>query len=204
MMRARHNLHRRALLVGGLILPLIPTLARAAPRPLAFAVFRDKVKIGEHHIAFSGDDGALTATTEAIMIVKLGPVPVFKYKHNAVEKRAEGAFVSLETRTSSNGKAEKVVAEKDGGIIRISCPSGQVTAPAIANPMTHWNPRIFAGPLFNPQNGKMLKVTTAKVGAGHFAIRGETELDDFYDDSGTWSALKGKLDDGSTVEYKRL
>ena len=199
-----HALPRRAILVGGLMLPLMPRLALAAPRALTFAVFRNNAQIGEHHVSFSGDDSALVATTEAVMTVKLGPVPVFKYRHNAVERRSDGGFVSLETRTNSNGKAEKVVAEKAGGVIRISCPSGQVTAPAVANPMTHWNPKIFAGPLFNPQNGKMLKISATKAGPGRVMIRGEAEIDDLYDDAGNWSGLKGKLDDGSTVEYKRI
>ncbi len=194
---------RRAILAGGLALPFLGTSALAAPRALTFVVLRNGTKIGEHHVAFVGDDASLTATTDAVMTVKIGPVPVFKYKHHAVEKRIDGAFASLVTATNSNGKAERVSAEKAGGVIRISCPSGQVTAPPNANPLNHWNQQIFSGPMFNPQTGKLLKVTTRKVEAGHWAIRGETEIDDWYDASGAWLSLKGKLDDGSTVEYRR-
>ena len=194
---------RRAILASGLALPLLGTAVLAAPRALTFAVFRNGTKIGEHHVAFVGDDATLTATTDAIMTVKIGPVPVFKYKHHAVEKRIDGAFASLFTATDSNGKAERVSAEKAGGVIRISCPSGQVTAPLNANPLNHWNQQIFSGPMFNPQTGKLLKITTRRVEAGHWAIRGETEIDDWYDASGAWVSLKGKLDDGSRVEYRR-
>ncbi len=195
---------RRTVLTGGLALPLLGTNALAAPRALTFAVFRNGTKIGEHHVAFSGDDSTLTATTDAVMTVKIGPVPVFKYKHHAVEKRVDGAFTSLVTATDSNGKAERVAAEKAGGLIRISGPSGLVTAPANANPLNHWNQQIFAGPLFNPQTGKMVKATVRKVEAGHWQIRGEVEIDDWYDASGAWQSLKGKLDDGSAVEYRRI
>ena len=195
---------RRALLAGGLALPFLAPTALAAPRSLTFAVLRNGTKIGEHHVAFAGDDASLTATTDAVMTVKIGPVPVFKYKHHAVEKRVDGAFASLVTATDSNGKAERVSAEKAGGVIRISCPSGQITAPANANPLNHWNQQIFGGPMFNPQTGKLLKITTRKVEAGHWAIRGETEIDDWYDASGAWLSLKGKLDDGSKVEYRRV
>lgn len=197
-------LPRRALLTGGLLLPFLGTAALAAPRALTFAVFRNGAKIGEHHVAFSGDDAALIATTDAVMTVKIGPVPVFKYRHHAVEKRVDGVFASLVTATDSNGKAERVSAEKAGGVIRISCPSGQVTAPANANPLNHWNSQIFAGPMFNPQTGKMVKATARRVEAGHWQIRGEVEIDDWYDASGAWQALKGKLDDGSAVEYRRV
>jgi hypothetical protein len=195
---------RRTLLAAGLILPLAPGLALAAPKGLTFAVFRNGTKIGEHHIGFAGDAGALTATTEATMTVKLGPVPVFKYRHHAVERRADGAFVALETTTETNGKTQHLTAASSGGVIRIESAKGALTAPAGANPITHWNPQIFAGPLFDPQNGKMLKVRTSKAGPGHWQIRGETEIDDFYDDAGAWLSLKGKLDDGSMVEYRRV
>jgi len=36
------------------------------------------------------------------------------------------------------------------------------------------------------------------------AIRGEAEIDDFYDEAGAWQSLTGKLDDGSKVEYRRV
>jgi hypothetical protein len=197
--------HRRAILACGLMLPLMPGLARAAPKALTFAVFRNGTRIGEHHVSFTGDAAALTATTEATMTVKIGPVPVFRYLHRALERRTDGVFASLETSTTTNGKAEHVVAERTGGGIRVDCPSGKTTFSPDTNPMNHWNQQIFAGgPLFNPQTGRLLKVRTAKVAPGHWSIRGEAEIDDYYDESGAWQSLTGKLDDGSKVEYRRI
>ena len=97
-----------------------------------------------------------------------------------------------------------MVAERTGGGIRVDCPSGKTTLSADTNPMNHWNQQIFAGPLFNPQTGKLMKVRTARVAPGHWTIRGEAEIDDFYDESGAWQSLTGKLDDGSKVEYRRI
>lgn len=196
---------RRAVLATGLILPLLPRLAWAARKPLTFAVFRNGAKIGDHHVSFSGDGPALTATTDAAMTVKFGPVPVFRYHHHALEHRADGTFASLETKTTTNGKEERVAAERDGGGIRVDCTYGKTTLGPDSNPLNHWDREIFAGgPLFNPQTGKILKIRTAKVTAAHVTIRGEAEIDDFYDESGAWQSLTGKLDDGSRVEYRRL
>ena len=203
MTRTSPALPRRTLLGVGLLLPFAPSLAMAAPKALSFAVFRNGTHIGEHHVSFGGSGDGVIATADAILIVKLGPVPVFKYKHHAVETRAGGDFVSLVTSTDSNGKGEKVSAEKDGGAVRISCASGDVTAPANANPFTHWNSAVFAGPLFNPQTGKIIKAKATKAGAGHWQLRGDTEIDDWYDDAGVWQSLKGKLNDGSMIEYRR-
>jgi hypothetical protein len=197
-------LPRRSILVAGLILPLVPGLALAAPTTLTFAVYRNGAKIGEHHVAFSGDGAELTATTEAVMTVRIGPVPVFRYRHRAVEHRNDGAFASLESDTTTNGKAEHVIAERAGGGVRIDGPSGRTTLGPDTNPMNHWNWQAFTGPLFNPQTGKLMKVRTAKAGPGHWTVRGEADIDDYYDDSGAWRSLSGKLDDGSRVEYRRV
>jgi hypothetical protein len=197
------DLSRRAVLAGGLILPLAPSLAMAAPKDLSFAVFRNGGHIGEHHIAFAGVGDNVTASTEVAMVVKLGPVPVFRYHHHAVERRTGAAFERLETSTLTNGKAEHVVAEKTGGGISVECPSGRETLAADANPLTHWNPKIFEGPLFNPQTGRMMKVRTSRVGPNHWAIRGEVEMDNIYDDIG-WLSARAKAYDGSTIEYRRI
>jgi hypothetical protein len=197
-------LSRRAVLASGLILPLAPRLALAAPRNLTFAVFRNGTKIGEHHVNFAGDEADLIATTDATMLVKIGPVPVFRYHHHALEKHAGGVFASMETTTTTNGKEEHVACERTAGGVRMDCTYGKTTLSADTNPMNHWNEQIFTGaPLFNPQTGKILKVHIAKVAPNHVTIRGETEIDDFYDETGAWQSLTGKLDDGSKVEYRR-
>jgi hypothetical protein len=195
---------RRAVLAGGLILPLAPGLAMAAPKALTFAVFRNGAHIGEQHMSFAGDGATVTATTDVTMLVKIGPVPVFKYHHKAVEKRSNGAFGTLETSTVTNGKNEHVVAEKTVAGISVDGPSGKQLLPGDVNAMTHWDPKIFSGPLFHPQTGKMLKVKASRLGGGHVSIRGEVEMDDFYDDAGAWLSAKAKADDGSAIEYRRI
>lgn len=198
---------RRLILAGGLLLPLAPKLALAAataPKNLVFAVFRNGSHIGEHHISFAGDGAALTATTDAVMSVKIGPVPVFKYHHHAVETRRDGLFVSLETATTTNGKAEHVEAERTDAAVRVNCATGKAMLAANVNPLTHWNARIFDGPVFNPQTGKMLKVHTTREAPNRWAIHGEVEMEDTYDETGAWIAAKAKADDGSTIEYRRV
>ena len=205
---ATHSNHRnptrRAVLAGGAILPLLPHLALAVPKPLTFAVFRNDARIGEHHVTFAGDSSTLTATTEAVMIVRIGPVPVFHYHHHAVETRRDGQFASLETSTVTNGKAERVMAERTSGGVRVDGAYGRATLSADTNPLNHWDQQIFTGPVFNPQTGRVMKVRFARPAPDHWSIRGEAEIDDYYDESGAWQALTGKLDDGSKVEYRRL
>lgn len=195
---------RRELILGGMGLALVPSAALAVPSRLAFQVFRNGSKVGEHVVAFTGDDNARTATTNVVMTVKVGPVPVYKYKHQAIEKWVDGKFASVETTTNGNGKVTNVSARQMGTYVQINGPAGAVRGPANALPLSHWNQGNFGKPLFNQQEGKMLKVTCTQVGTGHWQVRGEAQIDDFYDAAGNWSGLKGKLEDGSDMEYRRI
>jgi hypothetical protein len=194
---------RRELIGGGVAL-LVPGMALAAPSRLAFQVFRNGTKVGEHQMSFAGDDDSRTITTNVDMVVKVGPVPVYKYKHTATERWADGRFVSIDATTNGNGKIQKTSARALPGFVQITGPKGAVRGPADAVPLSHWNQASFGKPLFNQQEGKMLKVTCTKVKTGHWQVRGEAEIDDFYDAGGNWLALQGKLDDGSKMEYRRI
>src|SRR4051794_7454402 len=159
---------RRELILSGAGLLLAPCAALAAlPGKLAFQVFRNGTKVGEHQVVFTGDDAARTATTNVAMTVKIGPVPVFKYKHQAVEKWVDGKFASIDTTTDNNGKIQKASAKAMGTHVQITGPAGAVRAPADALPLSHWNQGNFGKPLFNQQEGKLLKVKCTQVGAGH-------------------------------------
>lgn len=209
---------RRALLAAGLSLAA-PSALAAGPSGgrLSFAVFRNDVKVGEHVMVFSGDPSAPLVTTDVAMQVRLGPVPVYRYTHHAVERWTGGRFASLDTTTNSNGKREKVTARRSSEGLTIETLKGPVIAPPTAAPLTHWNAEVFGKPLFNPQEGKVLKVSASRKGASQIAlangrkidaqlwsIRGETEIDDWYDANGVWSGLKGRVQDGSMIEYRRL
>ncbi|MBL8555623.1 MAG: hypothetical protein JNL41_15225 [Phenylobacterium sp.] len=204
-MSERLPIARRELILGGAAALILPPAAWAAlPPRLSFQVFRNGTKVGEHVVSFSGDDDARTATTNVAMTVKVGPVPVYKYRHTAIEKWVDGKWLSVDTTTDGNGKVTKVSARQMGGYVQINGPAGAVRGPANALPLSHWNQGNFGKPLFNQQEGKMLKVTCTQVKPGQWQIRGEAEIDDFYDAQGNWLALKGKLEDGSRMEYRRV
>ena len=204
MAHAQLTLPRRALLTGVLALPLAPRLALAAPRGLTFAVLRNNSKIGEHHVAFADAADGVTATTDAEMIVKIGPVPVFKYHHHAVETVRAGVMANLETSTVSNGKQEHVVAERTPGGVAVDCPAGRMTLAANISPLNHWNEKSFPGPFFNPETGKPMKLAVSRAGPGRWLLRGDVDMEDFYDEAGVWLGAKAKGTDGSAVEYRRI
>lgn len=187
----------------------------SAQGPLVFEVRRDGHAIGRHQVRFRRDGARLTAIQAASLVVKLGPIPVFRYRHDAVERWEAGRFARLETTTVTNGRREQVTATAGPGGVRIESAHGLLVAPADAAPLTHWNPRALDRPLFNPQTGRMLKVRASRrtddpppfpgvAAAFLWALRGETEIDDWYDADSVWLALRGRAPDGSVLEYRRV
>jgi hypothetical protein len=209
-------LNRRRLICAGALL-IAPQAWAAAPAGgrLRFDVFRGGKRIGEHVMSFTRTGPTLLVVTEATMVIRLGPIPAFRYSHRAREEWRDGRFLALETSTSSNGKRESVTARRHEGEVRIETRTGALTAAADASPLTHWNSGVLDGPLFNPQTGRNLKVVASrrpgapadpvpgKPPATGWSLRGEAEIDNWYDDAGVWLALRGRLPDKSNMEYRR-
>lgn len=208
---------RRGILSGALAAIATPALALAHPPALAFAAIRNGRRIGEHRLAFAVSGDELTVRVRAEMAIKLGPVTVYRYLHEVTERWRGDTFVRLESRTSSNGARESVIAQRAAGGVTIQAAGKTTAAPANALPFTHWNPLIANAPLFNPQTGKLLKLTARDLGPARttgfrgepiegrrLAFRGDAEIDNWYDGAGTWAGLRGRLDDGSLMEYRRL
>ena len=214
---------RRSILYGCLALCLTPLRARAAtnsvPRNgrLAFQVFRKGAHLGEHTMTFTRDGDRLNVQAEVDITVKFGPLTVLQYRHQAKERWRGAAFVGLETMTVSNGQRQHVTAEHMDDGVRIEPAAGAAyLAPSGAMPLSHWNRQALASPLFNPQDGKPLRETIVLKGeetvrladgrsapATRYALTGEAEVDDWYDEDGIWTALRGRVKDGSFLDYRR-
>jgi hypothetical protein len=226
--RARIGMGRRAFLASGaagLALPWLgPGRARAAlsgipaDGKVAFKVMRKGAHIGEHSLTFSQDGDSLTVTTDVRITVHIGPVPVYHHVQHCIEHWKGDRFVGLESTTSSNVSHDVVTARRAADGLRIEPGSGApFTAPAETLPLTHWNRFAYQGPLFEPQNGKLLKEALVAraddmialadgtmIKATRWSVTGDGVMDDYYDAGGVWAGLHVKVRDGSRVEYLRL
>jgi hypothetical protein len=218
---------RRAFLIGGagLALPALSAAsAHAAPSgvpvdgKVAFKVMRKGAHIGEHVLTFAQDGDSLTVQVDVRITVRIGPVPVYHYVQRCTEHWKGDRFVALESATSSNVSHEKMSARRTADGVRIEPASGApFTAPADTLPLTHWNRFAYQGPLFDPQVGKLLKLTLVSRGddmveladgssvkAVRWSVAGDGTMDDYYDANGVWTGLHVKVQDGSQVQYLRL
>jgi hypothetical protein len=184
---------------------------------VAFQVKRHGSIIGTHEVVFEQAGSTLRAKIDCKLRVKFGPITLFRYHHKAIEQWQDGKFVSLETETDNDGTGLGVTARVTAAGVAISTRDGKsCLAPPNALPLTHWNVACMATPLFNPQDGTILPVSAACEGhdtvtlangttvpATRYALKGEAPIDDWYDGTRTWTALRAQVADGSTLDYQR-
>jgi hypothetical protein len=211
---------RRVALAAAFVLAAGMRPAEAAGRPglLRFEARRSGRRIGEQQTSFEGRGAGLVVRTVADFAVKLGPVTLYRYRHEAIERWDGDRLAGLDARTNQNGRMLHVSAESEAGGVRILAASGDATrAPPTAAPFSHWNREFARRPLFNPQDGRLLRQTASaaqpalvrladgsSISGVCVRFSGDAEIEDYYDQDGVWAGLVGKLKDGSALEYRRL
>jgi hypothetical protein len=202
---------RRRFLTGSAALLACPAWAQT-PARLHFSVFHNGMKVGDHELTFDRSGGDVTVATRVRMTLAIAGLLTVSYAHVAREHWTGGRFQTLETRTDTSGKIERVSAKRTADGISVDRKGGTFLLPADALPLTHWNPQVFSGPIFNPQNGKIMKVTASRAdnpppggarAASSWMLSGESQVEDWYDAAGVWTALRGRLPDRSTMEYRQ-
>jgi hypothetical protein len=212
----------RRLFVAGLAAAAIwPAAASALPVPkarrLAFDVVRKGKKIGWHRLSFDQADDETRVTVDVALRVALGPIPLFRYQHHAIELWRGDQFVSVEANTVQNGDKMRVVARRLPNGVSVDGPKGRFTSSADTLPATHWNRRMLEAPFLNTQTGEVQRPKVERRGwttipaanggtlrAEHFVMSGEVDLETFYDEGPTWAGLRFKGGDGSTITYQRV
>lgn len=216
----RSLISRRAALAAGFALAAGMRSAEAAagPRLLRFEASRSGRRIGEQQTSFERRGEALIVRTVADFAVKLGPVTLYRYRHEATERWDGFRLEGLESRTNQNGRMLRVSVEAEAGGVRILAASGAPTrAPPTAAPFSHWNREFARRPLFNPQDGRLLREMASAAEPAQVRLAdgssiagvcvrfsGDAKIEDYYDQDGVWAGLVGRLQDGSALEYRRL
>jgi hypothetical protein len=209
---------RRAILAGSVALAGMPTPGVALPSDLSFDVLRDGTRVGQHVIGFARAGDLVTATIRVEIVVRLGPIALFRYTHSAREIWRGDRFQELSSETNDDGKPFRVNMSRDGQqvIVEGSARPRAVVSPDTI-PLTHWNVLCMRRPLVNPQDGLPIASRVVEhgtdnfqtsggrtIGARRYSLVGTVTLDDWYDDTPLWTGLRTKARDGSMVEYRKV
>lgn len=180
-----------------------------ANNDLSFRIVRKGSVIGSHHLEFTPSEDALTVRIAVEILVKFGPITLYRYNHRNVEHWEAGKLISMEAETNDDGSKNAVRLRRRSDEILVESANGvSYVAPHNAIAATHWNMTELQVPMVNPQNGQLLQPTVTKAASdgpgGHFVLSGDVDLELWYDKDQTWSSLAFKADDGTIISYERI
>lgn len=199
-----------------LVAAAIPAVAAELPATLtasesvnSYEVLRNGKRIGSHEIRFSREGDALRVVAETNMKVKFLFITAYKYRYVSEEVWRDGQLLSVETEVNDNGKERFSRAVLNGDGYKVARTDGADIIPTSFMTTNHWNDDAPAySRLFNTITGKINEVTftpveAAKGGAGQeFSVRGELNINTFYDPAGHWLGMVFEHTDGSEIEFR--
>lgn len=170
----------RLLLTLVLIFSLGTVPAYAGELDANFLIKRKDKVIGFHRVEISDTENGQRVETTIEMKVKFGPIPVFRYKHAAVEEWLDGALVSLNSATDRNGKDMFVRAARTEEGLKLDGTRYAGPVPEGALPSSYWNKALLeATTMINTQHGKIMDIEVTSLGlteAEHGTVAEEYKL----------------------------
>ncbi|MFC4723864.1 DUF6134 family protein [Glycocaulis abyssi] len=216
-----------AILASVMVLAVAAPLAHGAipadPRggeTIQFNVYRGNSSFGTHEVRFSRSGEELTAEISVRLRAGVGPLTVFRYEHDSVERWRGGQLVTLEGETLKDGDRFPVAAARNGsGIVSEGVlPEGErhtEELPRDIIPSSHW--RGYEEDLrriLNTEHGDAMEVTITDMGmeqieadggtiqARRIRLEGTLTVDLWYDENGFWAGCEFEAR-GQRIRYVR-
>ncbi|HTP74474.1 MAG TPA: DUF6134 family protein [Burkholderiaceae bacterium] len=182
-----------------------------------FRVLLDGTPVGEHRFRSTvSDDGAeRTLTSDAAFTVRWLGVPVYRYRHHAVERWRGDCLLTVSADTDDNGQRSRVAAAQAGDVFEVSAPA-PTRARGCVMSFAYWNPALRTQQrLLNAQSGRIEPVRVEPIdgrsgwaqrpaGANGWRISGLSQpIDVWYSAEGEWIGLDTRVDGGRVLSYRR-
>lgn len=181
-----------------------------------FDVLRDGSSIGRHQLVMLQNGDTTEVHIDILLEVGLGPIVLYRYEQENREIWRDGKFVSFHSKTNNDGDDwhVKAIAVENGLALTINGEEQETVPVRMAT--TYWNiETVRQGMLVGTQEGKVLPIEVTEIGteriiaegkeidATLYQMRGELELDLWYDQNGRWVKLAFELK-GSEFDYVLL
>ena len=170
------------------LLSLVPAGGALADTPddILFDVYRNGSPFGEHTVRFQEtENGALQVDVDVELRAGLGPITLFRYRHDSREVWDDGELVSVTADTFNDGT------EMDFSL------EGDAIPPLTLS--SHWRGyQAGLDQVFNTETGEPMDVVIEDLGeemfdtpdgsvpARHLRITGTLTADLWYDENGRW------------------
>lgn len=193
-----------------------PALAAAYPQIVRFDVTRNGSPLGVVMVRFDRGGGETVTDVYIDFVAGFAGIPLYRYEHRARERWRDGRLVALDSVTNDDGTRHGVTARAvEGGLLVEGGPE-RLVAPADIVPSSYWHPRfVEQRRMLDSQRGRLLDFTIDPVGPEtvaalgrsvdtvRYAMRGDLELDLWYDADRVWQKLAFSIR-GSFIDYTRV
>lgn len=187
---------------------------------IRFEVYRGNSDFGTHEVRFSREGDELVAEISIRLRAGVGPLTVFRYEHDSVERWRDGQLVALEGETLKDGDRFPVAAVRNGnGLVSEGVlPEGQSHTeelPQDVIPSSHWRGyEEHLGQILNTEHGDAMDVTITDMGmeqieadggtiqARRIRLEGTLTVDLWYDENGYWAGCAFEAR-GQNIRYVR-
>lgn len=183
-----------------------------------FRVLLDGRAIGEHRFTLHGSGSARELRSSAQFEVTLLRIPVYRYRHEAVEQWSGGCLRGLTARTDTNGTREEVRAQTRGDRLVVDAGAGGREHVGCVMSFAYWDPQILgARALLNSQTGELQPVRVTPQGVETLTVLGEARTTqrhridggprlriDLWYAGDEWVALEADADGGRRLRYERI
>ena len=189
---------------------------RPAGGVIKFEAYRNGSHFGFSTVKIDGAKGAETVEVVTALRVGFGPITGFKYLLRTRTEWREGRIERLQSVINDDGDVFRVDARRTDAGLAVEGFDGKLTVAADILPTTYWQADMLSRrELLSTQHGRVLKVGFETIGeetivsegrqitATHFAMRGDLDIDIWYDSRREWVKLTFKVGD-SDVEYRRV
>lgn len=193
-----------------------PELAAAYPAMLKFRVEREGTFLGHVMERYVPKGDHLEVDVFIAFDLKVAFITLFRYEHRAREIWRDGRLVRLDSVTNDNGTPQALGARLTGNRIEGDGPMGSFIAPADILPSSYWHPSFpDQSRMLDSQKGRVLEFDISKVAeetliamgkrveTDRFAMRGDVDLDFWYDADRVWQKMAFTIK-GGYMGYTRV
>jgi hypothetical protein len=199
------RLTRRDAILGGAAavtlaaLPGFTLPAAAATGTRRLELYRGGSRIGEKEITVRRDGDTVTVTTGIAIAVRVLGLTAYRYTLESREIWENGQLARLDARTNDDGTAHFARAERSGDGLSIEGSEYRGTVAGTPATTTYWSPAFLERPVWiSTQDGRPWRVqaqaagtepfptAAGSVNATRWRVRGDLDLDLFYDGAGEW------------------
>lgn len=183
-----------------------------------FRVLLDGRAIGEHRFALHGAGSERELRSSAQFDVTLLRIPVYRYRHEAIEQWSGGCLRELTARTDTNGTLEEVRARTRGNRLVVEARAMSREHLGCVMSFAYWDPQILgARELLNSQTGELQPVRVTPQGVETLTVLGQARTTqrhridggprlriDLWYAGDEWVALEADADGGRRLRYERI